>query len=515
MAIAVLLAVVNVYTGKTSGIQHILPSWLSDKNTLLPVFLFLLFFIAKNIAGFSVFQAQLKFVYRVAARISGGQLPRYLKSNFHDYVTIDSSVMNRRIQHQPIEFAHYVLSSLQQILSELVLATLAIIGILLFDARLFLLLIIFLLPPVFVVAYFSKRKLKSARLHVKSDAEKTGQYLKEALDSYVEANLYTKISFFTKRYSSYQERLNKHLSELQIAQGIPSRLIEVFAVIGLFMLIIMQRLNGHASDIISLGAFMAAAYKIIPSIVRIANLSTLVRTYAHTIDDLKDTGIMAQQQEAEPIKIKSIRFQNLDYARKDKVILKSINFEIGLGDFVNVSGASGKGKTTLINILLGFLSQDNGVILYNGQVVDAQQRISAYDQISYVKQQNFLIHDSILRNITLEEADHDAVKLKSALSLSGLDAFIASSPEGLDKIITDDGKNISGGQRQRIAIARALYKDAPVIILDEPFNELDKASELVLLGNFKKISEAGRLVILISHSTLSTDYCTKTLLVND
>jgi ABC-type multidrug transport system fused ATPase/permease subunit len=515
VAIAILLAVVNLYTGQESKIQHVLPHWLSDKNTLLPIILFLLFFIGKNIAGFSVFQAQLKFVYRVAARISSMQLPRYLKSSFHDYVTIDSSIMNRRIQHQPIEFGHYVLSSLQQILSELVLASLAIIAILLFDAQLFLLLITFLLPPVFIVAYFSKKKLKNARIHVKSDAEKTTQYLKEALDSYVEANVYGKIMFFTKRYSSYQNKLNSHLSQLQIAQGMPARLMEIFAVIGLFILIIMQQLHGHSSDVISLGAFIAAAYKIIPSIVRIANLSTLVRTYAHTIEDLSYTEISAAQEPIDTTQINSIRFQNVNFAHQDKNILQSVNFALSLGDFVSISGASGKGKTTLINILLGFLSPNSGVVLFNEQATTSAQRINVQRQISYVKQQNFLIHDTILRNITLEEDHHNQVLLDRAIALSGLDNFISSFAEGVEKIITDSGKNVSGGQRQRIAIARALYKDAPIIILDEPFNELDKTSEIILLKNFKKLSEEGKLIVLISHSTLSSDYCNKTIMVNE
>ncbi len=114
----------------------------------------------------------------------------------------------------------------------------------------------------------------------------------------------------------------------------------------------------------------------------------------------------------------------------------------------------------------------------------------------------------------MEEDHHNQLLLDRAIALSGLDPFISSFAEGVEKIITDSGKNVSGGQRQRIAIARALYKDATIIILDEPFNELDKTSEIILLKNFKKLSEEGKLIVLISHSTLSSDYCNKTIMVN-
>ena len=118
-----------------------------------------------------------------------------------------------------------------------------------------------------------------------------------------------------------------------------------------------------------------------------------------------------------------------------------------------------------------------------------------------------MVYDSILKNITLFENDYDFERVNHIIQVTGLKTFIDQFSEGIEKIITEDGKNISGGQRQRIAIARALYKEADVIILDEPFNELDEPSELAMLHYFKQLSEAGKIIILITHNTGSFTFC--------
>src|SRR6185437_1582712 len=130
-----------------------------------------------------------------------------------------------------------------------------------------------------------------------------------------------------------------------------------------------------------------------------------------------------------------------------------------------------------------------------------------WEKIAYVKQQPFILHDTLRTNVTLQEEGYDADRLARAMASSGLDVIADGLPDGMDTLISENGRNLSGGQRQRIAIARALYKEADVYLLDEPFSELDEPSEAVLLGYFGELAQKGKIVILITHNKQSLGRC--------
>jgi ABC-type bacteriocin/lantibiotic exporter with double-glycine peptidase domain len=166
-----------------------------------------------------------------------------------------------------------------------------------------------------------------------------------------------------------------------------------------------------------------------------------------------------------------------------------------------ISGDSGKGKTTMLNLTAGFLQPEQGEILFNSE---SRKYLPFWSQMAYVKQDPFILHASILDNIVLFDEQYDPVKLNEVLEVTGL---LKNFPEGIGKMIMEGGKNISGGQRQRVALARALYKDATVLLLDEPFSELDEASEIVIMQYLRTLAESGKIILLISHNPKSLDFC--------
>jgi len=267
------------------------------------------------------------------------------------------------------------------------------------------------------------------------------------------------------------------------------------------------------TDLFTLGAFVAAAYKIIPGISRIINLNSQVKTYEYTVNELMKVlnATSSTKEFSYRETLDSIEFKNVSFSYKSDPLLSGINFKINKGTFIGIRGSSGGGKTTLINLLLGFLSPHTGEILFNGRSLNATERRAVWNKIAYVKQEPFMVYDSVLKNITLFENDYYLSKINNIVQITGLKTFIDQFPEGMEKLITEDGKNISGGQRQRIAIARALYKEADVIILDEPFNELDEPSELAMLHYFKQLSETGKIVIIITHNTESLTFCNEVI----
>ena len=489
---------------------------LMDIHYLLPILLFMGLFLLKNTFAYLSVKLQFQYVYHVASRISLANMRSYLNGPYTDYVQTDPSVSINRISNLPIQFCHYLLAGMQQMFTEFTVTSVAIIAILVFNAKLFLLLLAIIIPPLLIAAYVTRKKLKTARSQVKDNAEKSTQYLQEALQGYIESNIFNKKDFFTNRYTVHQQRLNNYLAQLQISQALPSRFVEVFAVAGLLILIMVNKYADHTTtEIVNIGAFMAAAYKIIPGITRISALSAQMRTYAFTLHDIStdtDTAIGPYNHIRE--KITSMECKDVSFSYKGNEVLSHFNMRIQSGDLIGISSASGKGKTTLINILLGFLKPDSGQVLVNEVISGAEERKQLWKDITYVKQQHFLIHDSILHNITLEEKDYDETRLKKAITAAGLEGFINAFPEGVHKVISDNGKNISGGQRQRIALARALYRNTAVILLDEPFSELDQDAEHKILQYLQSQAAEGKIVILITHNPVSLQYCTKTISIH-
>ena len=138
-----------------------------------------------------------------------------------------------------------------------------------------------------------------------------------------------------------------------------------------------------------------------------------------------------------------------------------------------------------------------------------------WPEFAYVRQQSFLLHDSLHQNIVLDDAIDPKNGVDSVVKKAGLHSYVAQYPEGVLKTITENGKNISGGQQQRIAIARALYKDASVLLLDEPFNELDESSEKKLLEYFKELAANGKIVLLVTHNSDSLRACDNVIDLNE
>lgn len=519
LSLILLLRIIQFYIQPVSTSKlSFLDNWLTDKNSVVFIAVFFLLFGLKNIAGYFIARAHYKFIGSVAVRICQNNLANYQQAGFEEFVNIDSSVHIRRISLQPFEFSQYMLSGIQQVITQLFLITITVVAIIIFNAKLFLLLLLILLPPVIFVFYFIKKRLAAAKKNIRSSNERSYQYLLDALKGYVEANIYNRNDFFMQRFTSSRQVFSAHLFESISLQNMPSRIIEIFAVLGLFILIIIAKWTGNddSAALITIGAFMTAAYKIIPGIVKIINATGQMRTYEFSMNDLiQHKTKESKGEKITPVGLSSLELRNINFQYTDQRVLNNFSLIAKKGDFIGISGLSGKGKTTILNLLLGFLKPSAGTVLINDLDAGNEKIREYWPFISYVRQQPFLIHDTILRNITLEENGHDDENLHYALKVSGLNEFITKFPEGLDKIITENGKNISGGQQQRIAIARALYKKAGVILLDEPFNELDEASTICLLEHFRELSATGKIIIMITHDKKSLSYCNKVISLDE
>ena len=511
-SLALLLWLVQFYIQPKTAIHFFfIDTAFLQKHATAAMGLFFIAFAVKNCIAILVNHKLFRFIGRVAVRISALNLSYFQQASFQQFTDIDSSVQIRKIAFQPFEFCQYLLTGIQQIITQSFLITGTLAAIILFNAKIFLLLLILLLPPVVAVFYFIKNKISTTRSGIKQANELSFKYLLDALKGYVEANIFDRNAFFMKRFIEQRERFSNFLFQSLSIQAMPGRIIELFAVMGLFLLILLAQWSGSDKDsLLTIGAFMVAAYKVIPGLVKLINITGQMKAYEPSLHELvlEQQLIKANPSSSKKSAIKSLQFKNVAYQYTDLPVLQDVNFSIDPGDFIGIAAPSGKGKTTLLNLMLGFLAPTDGEILVNGNREHKDTLKQYWPSIAYVRQQSFLINDSVIKNITLQEDAGDKDRLSEALHISGIDTFL-SAIESEEKLINENGKNISGGQQQRIAIARALYKDADLFLLDEPFNELDERSENLLLKHFQKLSASGKSVVMITHREKSLSYCTK------
>lgn len=511
--------VINFYV-KNSALPYTswLPSSLNNQSSILLIALFFVLLGIKNLIAYWVAFSRYGFIYKVANRLSEKGIREYLKKDYLNFVNIDSSVYIRKISQEPIEFSHYILTNFQQIISQSVLVLFALVAIIWYHATLFLLLFILLMPTIALLGWILKKRYDNVRRNIKQTSADTLKNLKEALSGYIESHIYDKDDFFVDRYYRQQRQLNHYICTQQSLQYLPSRLIEVFAILGFFILIVINKWSAHtpAIDLLTISIFVAAAYKIIPGIVKIINSAGQMKTYEFVLDDLlKDSQSSDAKTTKQSGEIHSISLEKIHYRYNGRPVLDGVCLDINPGDFVGLSAESGCGKTTLIHILLGFIEQEGGLVSINNKINTVKDRHGWHNRISYIKQQPFLLHDTVRNNITLQEEDYDEQRLEEIIAKCGLYGLINQYPEGLNRLITENGKNLSGGQRQRVMLARALYHDFDLLIMDEPFGEMDQQSENEILRSLKELTKEGKMILFITHNKTGLSFCNKIVSLDD
>lgn len=186
------------------------------------------------------------------------------------------------------------------------------------------------------------------------------------------------------------------------------------------------------------------------------------------------------------------------YLGGSRPALRNVSFTVPQGSIAAFAGRSGAGKSTIVNLMLRFFDPQDGAVRVNGQAIDSFDLEQWREQIAVVFQDTFLFYGTVSENLRLAKPDATEEELKRAAALAGADGFIAAFPEGYDTMIGERGARLSGGERQRIAIARAILKDAPILILDEATSNVDAASERIIQEGLSQLMK-GRTTLVIAH----------------
>ena len=221
------------------------------------------------------------------------------------------------------------------------------------------------------------------------------------------------------------------------------------------------------------------------------------------------------QNQPYELELRNVSFR---YYGKDSDTLSNINLLIKPGEKLAIVGLNGAGKTTLVKLVCGLYDPTEGEILLNGENIKKYNRRDYYQHFSAVFQDFSLISTSVLENITQSVKDGDLDKAKAAATKAGISQKIESLSKGyntpLGKEVYEDGINFSGGEQQRLMLARALYKNAPIIILDEPTAAMDPIAESDMYNKYHELT-GGRTSLYISHRLASTRFCDRVIYIEN
>jgi subfamily B ATP-binding cassette protein MsbA len=431
----------------------------------------------------------------------------------------------RRLLHQSTRFYSQgstgdlmsrMLSDVEQIqhafghnLTDLVQGSLTLLLLLVYvfslDARLALL--VFALAPFVLLPIINNtRRLGRAATATRERIGEMGALLAETLRANPVIKTYAMEPFEEKRFEDVNEAYFRANRKTVRIQALNSPLMETLAGIGLASLFVYAAARIHAGamtpgDLLTFLAALMMMYKPLKDITRINMAVQLALSSARRIFDLMDSESEIVEKPGAPDLppfADAIRYENVSFAYSGEPVLRDVTLTIRRGETIALVGPSGAGKTTLVNLLPRLYDPTAGAITVDGVDLRDARLASLRRQIAVVTQETILFDTNARDNIAYGQASPPERGVREAARAAYAEEFVEALPEGYDTRLGQDAGRLSGGQRQRLAIARALYKNAPILILDEATSQLDSESEALVAGAFANLMK-DRTTLVIAH----------------
>jgi subfamily B ATP-binding cassette protein MsbA len=376
---------------------------------------------------------------------------------------------------------------LTNVTSVIVRDPIAVIGTLIFlfsqQPKLTLIALIVLPVCVIPIAIYSRKIRRSSR-EAQTQSAELMQTMTEGFTGHRVIKAYNLEKMMAEKFRETTRRSISLLMRMTRASEIPSIVIEFLGACGLALMIayLVRPGNGQAqpTDFLQLIGSLVYLYGPLKNLTKLQNQIVQARAATERVFEMLAT----KNSVPEPARPKmlqaanaAIQFENVSFNYGEKLILQNINLDVKAGQLVAFVGKTGSGKTTLANLLLRFYDPASGAIKIGGVDIREFSTRDLRNQMAVVAQENILFNDTIRRNIELGRPGATNDEIIAAAKHAHAYEFIAQKKEGLDTIIGEKGVTLSGGQRQRLAIARAVLKNAPILVLDEATSALDTESE--------------------------------------
>lgn len=435
----------------------------------------------------------------------------HVQRNSAEVITATTTEINRTV---------LAMNSLLQLATSAVVTVALLTGLLLIDASVAISSALLFGSAYWVFAINARRELHLNSIKIASASTQQLKALQEGLgairDVLLDGTQPTYLNIYQKA-----DRLQRQLQAKNSFIGsFPRYALEALGMVAVALLgglLVLQR--GNESNVIPLlGALALGAQRLLPALQQIYSGWALVKGYNAAIE-----AVLAMLRQPvtnhvsvyDPLPLReSIRFENIyfHYSKERPEVLRGVDLQINFGERIGLVGTTGSGKSTMLDLLMGLLTPSSGSILVDGldlHDLDHPHRLANWRSlIAHVPQNIFLVDSSIAENIAFgaspQDIDYDL--LRQAASQAQIASFIESSPEGYDTFVGERGIRMSGGQRQRIGIARALYKQAKVLVFDEATSALDTDTEKAVMTSIEGLSKE-LTIIMIAHRLSTLRLC--------
>ena len=407
-------------------------------------------------------------------------------------------------------FSFNLIYPLCRLVGDFLLIAFVTIYLLFWNRFIVMLLFIAFIPLMCFYFFYVRGRIIECGINDMNAKRKQARVVMDTMRGYLELEVNSAFPLMKRVFLEGMENISDSRIKLDTFLRLPQLLTEISAVIGIIVILFTR--SGDVKFVI--GIFAVTALRLLPVLKAILVGWTQIQNSICCLDTIEE-GLKGYENET-PYKKVDIKFannlsvENLYYAYPNGgYIFSGLNFVVNKGEYVGICGASGIGKTTLFNLIVGLIKQDAGEIKVDGIPISKDMYASWIQMISYVPQDVFIFNGSLAENIALGSNNIDTEKINDIIHKVGLDELVASLHFGIDASLGECGVKLSGGEKQRIGIARALYKNAQLLLLDEATSALDNdmEKEINLIIKRLRSDNRGLTILSIAHRESSLSYC--------
>lgn len=461
----------------------------------------------KGFVSIKLGKYQASYTMSLYKRLSSSLFSNYYNNGLLFIKEQGYSSLGHSVNYMCYTFSQGIIFPLMKILADFLLILLVTVAMLVYEWKTVLVLYLSFLPFMAAYLFFVRDRLKNYAKEDFNAKKMQARIVSDAFRGYQDLEINNSFGVMLKSFNAGLDTISTNRAKMDTLQRIPLFISEFAIIVGF---LIMLLIGGGNSSII-LGIFAVAAFRLIPALRGILTGYNTIQNSIPCIDVI--------EKGLESCKVECSNEQHIPFSNNIRVSDLVFNygnspinfgsFTIRKGEYVGFRGYSGIGKTTLFNLILGFLSPSEGKIEIDGNPLTPANRASWLLNIGYVPQEPYIFEGTVAQNIALGKEDASPERVLEVLEKVRLLEWVNSLPDSINTTLGEGGSRLSGGQKQRIAIARALYKGARVLLLDEATSSVDIAVEReinTMLCELKSVQN-DLTILSIAHRESTLAFC--------